>query len=73
MKHPMNAKERAMKFAKACKITSKADAEKFCAELKEFLPKLGLTEEGAGDAIKYIMDKGEKSENKSGLLGLFKK
>lgn len=67
------ARERAMKFAKACKITSKEDAEKFCAELKEFLPKLGLTEEEGSDAIKYIMDKGEKAENKSGLFGLFKK
>ncbi len=67
------AKERAMKFAKACKITSKADAEKFCAELKEFLPKLGLSEAEGSEAINYILDKGEKTENKAGLFGLFKK
>jgi len=67
------AKERAMKFAKSYKINSKADAEKACEELKIFLPKLGLTEDGGREAINYLLDKGEKSENKSGVFGLFKK
>ena len=67
------AKERAMNFAKSCKITSKEEAEKACEELRAFLPKLGLTEAEGKDAINYILDKGVKSENKSGLLGLFKK
>lgn len=63
---------RASTYVKGLKITSQEEYEKAYAQLKDLLPKLGITEEEASDSFAEL-EKKKANIGKSILSGLFKK
>lgn len=66
-------KERALKYAKSFKVTSKEDVVKALEEIKSMLPKFGLTESELEEIESYMYERVGKSENKQGLFGFLKR
>lgn len=64
---------RAVKFAKGLKFSDVSEAEKAYSDLREMLPKLGISEQDAAEAMNIIKTKHENLQNRKGFLGgLFK-
>lgn len=62
-------KKKALKFVKNSKISNVEEVEKTYENIKMLLPKLGITEEEAYEAMQYLEKKEEKIKRPKGLKG----